>query len=78
MFFLQKMTPMATADPAQKRMMMIMPLFFGIMFYNLASGLVLYFLVANLVGIAQQMFINKMVPSPGVVPAAQKTADARE
>jgi len=78
MFFLQKMTPMATADPAQKRMMMIMPLFFGIMFYNLASGLVLYFLVANLVGIAQQMFINKMIPSPGVVPAAQKTADVRE
>jgi YidC/Oxa1 family membrane protein insertase len=63
MFILQKMTPMATADPAQQRMMMIMPLVFGIMFFKFASGLVLYFLTANLVGIAQQAFINRMTPA---------------
>jgi YidC/Oxa1 family membrane protein insertase len=62
MFILQKMTPMATADPAQQRMMMIMPIFMGFLFYKLASGLVLYFLTANLVGIAQQAFINKVMP----------------
>jgi YidC/Oxa1 family membrane protein insertase len=62
MFIMQKMTPVATADPAQQRMMMIMPIVFGIMFYNFASGLVLYFLTANFVGIAQQLLINKMAP----------------
>jgi YidC/Oxa1 family membrane protein insertase len=62
MFIMQKMTPVASADPAQQRMMMLMPIFFGIMFYNFASGLVLYFLTANIVGILQQLLINKMMP----------------
>jgi YidC/Oxa1 family membrane protein insertase len=61
---MQKMTPVATADPSQQRMMMFMPLFFGIMFYNFASGLVLYFLTANIVGILQQVMINKLMPMP--------------
>ena len=77
MFILQKMTPMATADPSQKRMMMIMPLVFGLMFFRFASGLVLYFLAANIVGIAQQMFINRvMTPNPPPL-APQKTAGAK-
>jgi len=59
MFIMQKMTPMMTADPNQKRMMYLMPLVFGFMFIKLASGLVLYFLAANLVGIAQQLIINR-------------------
>ena len=63
-FIMQKMTPVATADPSQQRMMMFMPLFFGIMFYNFASGLVLYFLTANIVGILQQVMINKLMPMP--------------
>ena len=61
MFFMQKMTPMMTADPNQKRMMLIMPLVFGIMFFHLASGLVLYFLTANMVGIGQQLIINRFI-----------------
>ncbi len=70
MFFMQKMTPMMTADPNQKRMMMIMPLVFGIMFFHLASGLVLYFLAANLVGIIQQLIINRFITpkQPPLVP----------
>jgi len=69
MFIMQKMTPVATADPSQQRMMMIMPLVFGIMFYNFASGLVLYFLTANIVGILQQVMINKLMPIPQPLPA---------
>ena len=61
MFLMQKMTPMMVTDPNQKRMMYIMPLVFGFMFVHLASGLVLYFLVANLVGIGQQLIINRFV-----------------
>jgi YidC/Oxa1 family membrane protein insertase len=57
-FLMQKMTPQATGDPNQQRMMMFMPLIFGFMFYNFASGLVLYYLTSNLVTIGQQWFFN--------------------
>jgi YidC/Oxa1 family membrane protein insertase len=68
------MMPVASPDPAQQRMMMLMPIFFGIMFFRLASGLVLYFLVANLVGIAQQVIINKVISPPQPLVAAPKVA----
>jgi len=76
MFILQKMTPVATADPAQQRMMMIMPLIFGIMFFKFASGLVLYWLTSNVVGIGQQAFINRMMPLPQKAPGPQKNPKA--
>ncbi|MEZ5404303.1 MAG: membrane protein insertase YidC [Bryobacteraceae bacterium] len=57
-FLMQKMTPAATADPAQQRIMYLMPAFMGIMFYGVSSGLVLYWVTSNLVGIAQQWFFN--------------------
>ena len=57
-FLMQKMTPQANVDPNQKTMMMMMPLIFGFMFYNLPSGLVLYYLTSNLVNIGQQWFFN--------------------
>jgi len=59
MFLLQKMTPQTATDPAQQKMFMFMPLIFGFMFMNVSSGLVLYWLVGNLVGIAQQWYINR-------------------
>jgi YidC/Oxa1 family membrane protein insertase len=77
-FFMQKMTPMPTVDPNQQRMMMMMPIFLGVMFYNLASGLVLYFLVASLVGIAQQIFINKTVAAPAPIAISPKAPEAAE
>lgn len=59
-FVMQKMTPTTTGgDPSQQKMMQFMPLIFGFMFYNLSSGLVLYYLTSNLVGVAQQYFFNK-------------------
>jgi len=59
-FLMQKMTPPAAGgDPNQQKMMMFMPLIFGFMFYNFSSGLVLYYLTSNLVGIAQQLFFNR-------------------
>ena len=73
-FVLQKMTPSTTADPAQQRIMLLMPLMLGFMFYNVSSGLVLYWLTGNLVGIAQQWFFNKLAPPPAVAakPAQKK------
>jgi YidC/Oxa1 family membrane protein insertase len=54
----QKMTP-TTMDPAQQRIMMAMPFIFGFIFKDLPSGLVLYWLVQNLLSIAQQAFMNR-------------------
>ncbi|MBZ5542786.1 MAG: membrane protein insertase YidC [Acidobacteriia bacterium] len=78
MFVLQRMTPMTTADPMQQRMFMIMPIFFGVMFYRVASGLVLYWMTSNCVQIGQQVFINRMIPRPSPVPAPRKAAGAKE
>jgi YidC/Oxa1 family membrane protein insertase len=57
MFWQQKVTP-STADPAQQRVMMMMPLMFGFMFLWAPSGLVLYWFVGNLFAIGQQYFTN--------------------
>lgn len=65
-FLMQKMTPATGGDPAQQKMMLFMPLIFGFMFYGSPSGLVLYWLTGNLVGIAQQWIFNKFMPAPAV------------
>ncbi len=48
-------------DPVQARMMWIMPLVFSVMFFFFPAGLVLYWLTNNILGIAQQWYINKML-----------------
>ena len=58
MFVQQWMTP-AQGDPTQQRMMMIMPLIFTFMFINFPSGLTLYWLVNNVLTIAQQYTLNR-------------------
>jgi YidC/Oxa1 family membrane protein insertase len=58
MFLQQKMTPSA-GDPTQAKMMMFLPLIFTFMFLNFASGLVVYWLVNNVLSIAQQHYTNK-------------------
>lgn len=63
-FLTQRMTPAAGVDPNQQKMMMMMPLLFGFMFYHASAGLVLYWLTGNLVGIGQQLLINRLMPSP--------------
>jgi YidC/Oxa1 family membrane protein insertase len=67
-FATQKMTPQAPgADPSQQKMMMFMPLVFGYIFYFLSSGLVLYYLTGNVVGIALQWLMNRGGPPPAPV-----------
>lgn len=69
-FLSQRMTPAAGVDPAQQRMMMFMPLMFGFMFYSASAGLVLYWLTGNVVGIAQQLIINRFMPTTAPASAA--------
>jgi YidC/Oxa1 family membrane protein insertase len=58
--FVQKMTPNAGMDPAQQRMMtFMMPLMLGFFSWSLASGLSLYWVVGNIIAIAQQYVMNR-------------------
>ncbi len=59
MFLQQWMTPSA-GDPNQRRMMLMMPAMFTVMFINFPSGLTIYWLVNNVLSIAQQYLINRM------------------
>jgi YidC/Oxa1 family membrane protein insertase len=56
MWYQQKITP-TTADPTQAKIMMFMPVLFTFMFLNFPAGLVLYWLVNNLLSIVQQKLI---------------------
>jgi YidC/Oxa1 family membrane protein insertase len=58
MFIQQKMSPTA-GDPTQAKVMMLLPLVFTVMFINFPSGLVLYWLVNNILSIGQQYRIIK-------------------
>jgi YidC/Oxa1 family membrane protein insertase len=60
MFFQQKMTP-SNMEPLQQKMMLALPVVFTFMFLSFPSGLVLYWLVNNILTIGQQMYINKPV-----------------
>ncbi|MCK9239431.1 membrane protein insertase YidC [Desulfocurvus sp.] len=56
MFLQQKMTP-APGDPTQAKIMLFMPVIFTFMFLNFPSGLVVYWLVNNVLSIAQQWWL---------------------
>jgi len=58
MYISQKMTP-STVDPRQQRILMLMPVIFTFLFMTFPSGLVLYWLINNVLTIAQQIYINK-------------------
>jgi len=62
MFIQQKMTP-STVDPSQAKIMLIMPIIFTFMFLNFPAGLVVYWLINNVLSIAQQYYIQRS-PSP--------------
>ena len=58
MLLQQKMSP-PMGDPTQAKMMMFMPLIFTVIFINFSAGLVLYWLVNNILSISQQYYIQK-------------------
>ncbi len=60
MIIQQWTTPNPSADPQQQKMMMMMPIIFAIMFivYPMPAGLVLYWLVNNIISITQQVYMR--------------------
>jgi YidC/Oxa1 family membrane protein insertase len=62
MVWQQRLTPVA--DPAQQKVMMLTPIIFLVMFLWAPSGLVLYWLMSNLIGIGQQYATNRLIGKP--------------
>jgi len=60
MWFQQKLNP-PQADPMQQKIFAWLPVIFTVMFLFFPAGLVLYWLVNNLLSIGQQWFINKKI-----------------
>ena len=67
-----KLSPTPVTDPIQQKMFQIMPIAFSVMFIFFPSGLVLYWLVNNLLQIAQQWHVNKMLEREAAAVAAKK------
>jgi YidC/Oxa1 family membrane protein insertase len=59
MVFQQKLSP-TSAEPMQQKMMMAMPVVFTFMFLYAPSGLVVYWLTSNVIGIGQQLLTNRI------------------
>ena len=69
MFVQQKMTPSAGMEPAQQKMMLFMPIIFTFMFWSFPTGLVIYWLVNNVLAIGQQMIYNRKAEAAKAVTA---------
>lgn len=72
MFIQQKLSP-TPPDPVQAKVMMLMPIIFSVMFLFFPAGLVLYWLVNNVLSILQQWRINHVIEKAGHVKAAAKS-----
>ena len=59
MFIQTRLNP-TPPDPIQAKVMLYMPIVFSLMFFNFPAGLVLYWVVNNVLSIAQQWQINKL------------------
>ncbi len=68
MFAQQRMTP-GTGDPAQQKMMMMMPVVMTAIFLRVSSGLALYFLCSNVFGMLFQVCVQKLSPELSKTPA---------
>jgi YidC/Oxa1 family membrane protein insertase len=79
MLFTQRMTPQAGMDPSQQKMMtFVMPLMMGIISFNLASGLCLYWSEGNLIAIVQQYVMNRTSLGREMREIAEKRARKKE
>ncbi|RUO76225.1 membrane protein insertase YidC [Idiomarina seosinensis] len=66
MFLMQRLQPTPTADPMQQKLFQYMPVIFTVFFLWFPSGLVLYWLVSNLITIAQMLIIYKGLEKKGI------------
>jgi YidC/Oxa1 family membrane protein insertase len=72
MFIQQRLSP-TPPDPVQAKVMMMMPIVFSVMFLFFPAGLVLYWLVNNVLSILQQWRINTVIERAGHGKASAKS-----
>ncbi len=66
MFIMQKLTPMTVTDPMQAKIMLWMPVAFSVFFLWFPSGLVLYWVISNLISLAQMLYIYRGMEKKGL------------
>lgn len=66
MFLIQKMSPTTVTDPMQQKIMAFMPVMFTVFFLWFPAGLVLYWLVSNIVTLIQQTLIYRALEKKGL------------
>jgi YidC/Oxa1 family membrane protein insertase len=66
MFFIQKMSPATVQDPMQQKIMKFMPVIFTFFFLWFPAGLVLYWLMSNIVTLIQQTIIFRQIEKAGL------------
>jgi YidC/Oxa1 family membrane protein insertase len=67
-----RLSPTPISDPLQAKIMQIMPIAFSVMFVFFPSGLVLYWLVNNLIQIFQQWHMNRVLEKEAATAAAKR------
>jgi YidC/Oxa1 family membrane protein insertase len=79
MFLQQSLAPMPTMDPMQAKIMKWMPVMLVLFFLGMPSGLVLYWVISNMISVLQQLYFNRINPispealiSKGAKPAKNK------
>lgn len=78
MLVLQLITPAPSADPLQRKMMaVVLPAMMLYMMWSAPSGLLVYWLVGNIVGFTQQMLINRMIKSDDEEPPEKNKAETK-
>jgi len=76
---LQLITPAPSADPMQRKMMAIgMPLFMLYVLWGAPAGLLVYWLVGNIVGFSQQFIINYLTKNDGDLAEASAASATRK
>ena len=79
MFVMQKSTPQAGMDPAQQKMMnMLAPLMIGGISWSVAAGLCVYWAISNVLGYAQQVWINRSELGQQVRKAQERRATRKK
>jgi YidC/Oxa1 family membrane protein insertase len=65
-YWQQSLMPPSGADPAQQRMMKLMPIFMGFIFFSLPAGALLYYVASNVIAVGQQIVTNRIAGPPPV------------
>ena len=79
MFLMQKMQPTAaTMDPMQQKIMQFMPVIMTVFFLFFPAGLVLYWLVNNLLSIAQQLYVTRNIEREFALKQANKSVSKKK